>query len=45
VESKQMNDKSRTKHKRYDEAFKRQAVEHWMVSGFGENSTVAWCSV
>ena len=28
-----MNDKSKTKYKRYDEAFKRQAVEHWMVSG------------
>lgn len=26
-----MNDK--TKYKRYDDAFKRQAVEHWMVSG------------
>jgi len=22
-----------TKHKRYDEAFKRSAVEHWMLSG------------
>jgi transposase len=28
-----MNDKAKTKYKRYDEAFKRQAVEHWMVSG------------
>jgi len=28
-----MNDQSKTKSKRYDEAFKRQAVEHWMVSG------------
>lgn len=27
-----MNTES-TKHKRYDEAFKRPAVEHWMVSG------------
>lgn len=27
-----MNTES-TKHKRYDEAFKRSAVEHWMVSG------------
>jgi transposase-like protein len=28
-----MNDKRKTKYKRHDEAFKRQAVEHWMVSG------------
>jgi transposase len=28
-----MNDTSKTKYKRYDEAFKRQAVEHWLVSG------------
>ena len=28
-----MNDKSKTKYKRYDEAFKREAVEHWLVSG------------
>jgi len=28
-----MNDKTRTEYKRYDETFKRQAVEHWMVSG------------
>lgn len=28
-----MNDKSKARYKRYDEAFKRQAVEHWMVSG------------
>ena len=28
-----MNDKAKTKYKRYDEAFKREAVEHWMVSG------------
>ena len=27
-----MNTES-TKYKRYDEAFKRSAVEHWMVSG------------
>ena len=26
-----------TKHKRYDEAFKRSAVEHWMLSG--QNAT------
>jgi transposase len=28
-----MNDQTKTKSKRYDEAFKRQAVEHWLVSG------------
>jgi transposase-like protein len=28
-----MNDKARAKYKRYDEVFKRQAVEHWLVSG------------
>ena len=28
-----MNDKRKTKYQRYDEAFKRQAVEHWLVSG------------
>jgi len=28
-----MNHETNTKHKRYDEAFKRSAVEHWMVSG------------
>lgn len=28
-----MNPETNTKHKRYDEAFKRSAVEHWMVSG------------
>lgn len=33
LESKHMNDKSKTKYKRYDEAFKREAVEHWLVSG------------
>ena len=33
LESKHRNDKSRTKYKRYDEAFKRQAVEHWMGGG------------
>ncbi len=31
--SKHMNDTTETKYKRYDEAFKRQAVEHWLVSG------------
>ena len=31
--SKHMNNTSKTKYKRYDEAFKREAVEHWMVSG------------
>ena len=28
-----MNDKAKTKYKRYDDAFKREAVEHWLVSG------------
>ena len=28
-----MNDKAKTKYKRYNEAFKREAVEHWLVSG------------
>lgn len=28
-----MSDTTKTKYKRYDEAFKRQAVEHWLVSG------------
>ena len=28
-----MNTEPTTKHKRYDEAFKRSAVEHWMISG------------
>jgi transposase-like protein len=28
-----MNDKTNTKHKRYDEDFKKSAVEHWLVSG------------
>lgn len=28
-----MNHAPKTKYKRYDEAFKRQAVEHWLVSG------------
>lgn len=28
-----MNDTPKAKYKRYDEAFKRQAVEHWLVSG------------
>jgi len=27
------NDNPDRKYKRYDEAFKRQAVEHWMLSG------------
>jgi transposase-like protein len=27
------NEKSGGQYKRYDEAFKRQAVEHWMLSG------------
>lgn len=28
-----MNTETKTKYKRHDEAFKRSAVEHWMVSG------------
>ena len=28
-----MNTETKTKYKRYDEAFKRSAVEHWLVSG------------
>lgn len=28
-----MNTESPTRKKRYDEAFKRQAIEHWMLSG------------
>ena len=28
-----MNNQSTRKYKRYDEAFKQQTVEHWMVSG------------
>ena len=28
-----MNDTTKTKYKRHDEAFKRQAVEHWLISG------------
>ena len=28
-----MSNPTKTKYKRYDEAFKRQAVEHWLLSG------------
>ena len=28
-----MNTETKTKNKRYDEAFKRSTVEHWLVSG------------
>ena len=28
-----MNDQSKTKYQRYDEAFKRSSVEHWLASG------------
>ena len=28
-----MNNELKTKYKRYDEVFKRSAVEHWMISG------------
>lgn len=27
------NTETKTKHKRYDETFKRSTVEHWLVSG------------
>jgi len=26
-------EQTKTKHKRYDEAFKKSAVEHWLISG------------
>ena len=28
-----MNTETKTKPKRYDEAFKKSAVEHWLISG------------
>jgi hypothetical protein len=28
-----MNTETNIKHKRYDEAFKKAAVEHWLISG------------
>jgi transposase-like protein len=28
-----MKTETKTKHKRYDEAFKQSAVEHWLISG------------
>ncbi len=28
-----MNTETKTKHKRYDEAFNKSAVEHWLLSG------------
>ena len=28
-----MNTETKTKHKRYAEAFKKSAVEHWLISG------------
>ena len=31
--SPRMNNATKSKYKRYDEAFKRQAVEHWLLSG------------
>ena len=48
-----MNDQAKAQSKRYDEAFKRQAVEHWLVSGksarqiaaelgFNEQSLKVW---
>lgn len=36
-----MNHPAKTKYKRYDEAFKRQAVEHWLVSGQSGRRIVA----
>ena len=30
-----------SKHKRYDEAFKRSAVEHWLLSGQSATQTMA----
>ena len=28
-----MSTETKAKHKRYDEAFKKSAVEHWLISG------------
>ncbi len=53
LESKHMNHTTKTKYKRYDEAFKREAVEYWLVSGksgrqiagdlgFNEQSLKVW---
>ena len=39
--SPRMNNAPKTKYKRYDEAFKRQAVEHWMVSGLSGRQIAA----
>ncbi len=30
-----MNTETRTKHKRYEKAFKKSAVEHWLIRGKG----------
>ena len=36
-----MNTETKTKCKRYDEAFQRSAVEHWLVSGLGAPQVAA----
>ena len=36
-----MNTETKTKYKRYDEAFKRSAVEHWLVSGLSATQVAA----
>ena len=36
-----MNTETKTKYKRYDEAFKRSAVEHWLVSGLSATHVAA----
>ncbi len=33
LESTHMNTETKTKYKRYDEAFKKSAVKHWLLSG------------
>ena len=42
-----MNPESKTKYKRYDEVFRRSAVEHWMVSATNTatGANVRWQSV
>ena len=37
VGSQPLNSETSSKHRRYDEAFKRSAVEHWMVQRQGRN--------
>jgi transposase-like protein len=36
-----MNHPLKTKYKRYDEALKRQAVEHWLISGLSGGQIAA----